>query len=255
MPEQLKPPNINSNFFDGYYKEIWRHMFPEKTTQAETDFIIEECQLKPGDTVLDLMCGYGRHSLLLGSKEIHVTAVDNLPDYINEINKIADKESLPVSGICTDVVDMDLHEQFDAVICMGNSIQFFNNKEILGLFRKIALHLKPGNKMIINSCSLGEIAIKLFKEKTWARIDDMILITENKYLFQPTRIETTSIIIKDNGEREEKNAVDYIYSISEFEDMLKQSGFRLEKIYSIPGKKIFSLGEPRAYIVSERIKE
>ena len=62
-----------------------------------------------------------------------------------------------------------------------------------------------------------------------------------------------SLIITDSGEREEKNGIDFIYSISELERMLNKTGFHLKEIYSIPGKKLFSLGEPRAYIVAEKI--
>ena len=61
-----------------------------------------------------------------------------------------------------------------------------------------------------------------------------------------------SIIITDAGEREEKIGIDFIYSISEIEVMLKKTGFQLKEIYSIPGKKPFTIGEPRAYIVAER---
>ena len=63
-------------------------------------------------------------------------------------------------------------------------------------------------------------------------------------------METTSIIITDSGEREEKQAVDYIFSIAELENMLNKTGFQLKEVYSIPGKKVFSPGDPRAYIVA-----
>jgi len=35
------------------------------------------------------------------------------------------------------------------------------------------------------------------------------------------------------------------------EGMLNKSGFQIKEIYSIPGKKQFTVGEPRAYIVAE----
>ena len=51
---------------------------------------------------------------------------------------------------------------------------------------------------------------------------------------------------------EEKEGVDYIFSIAEMETMLNKAGFNLKEIYSIPGRKKFTLGEPRAYIVAEK---
>ena len=84
MPDSIKTENINNSYFDGYYKNIWRQIFPEKITQAETDFIIEEGGLQNGSYVLDLMSGYGRLAIELARKDIKVTAVDNLKDYSND---------------------------------------------------------------------------------------------------------------------------------------------------------------------------
>src|SRR6478735_7109455 len=100
MPQSSKPENINNSFFDGYYKDIWRQIFPEKTTKAEVDFIVEEAKLNHGSSVLDLMCGYGRHALEFAQRKINVTAVDNLPDYINEISEKSKSEELPLQCIC-----------------------------------------------------------------------------------------------------------------------------------------------------------
>ena len=69
MPTNIRSENVNNSFFDGHYKDIWRHVFPEKTTLAEVDFIVEEAKLNPGHHVLDIMCGYGRHTLELANRK------------------------------------------------------------------------------------------------------------------------------------------------------------------------------------------
>ena len=100
---------------------------------------------------------------------------------------------------------------------------------------------------------IAEIAIKQFKEKSWEYIGDLKCLYDNKYLFSPSRIETESMFIASSGKTEIKKAIDYIYSLNETENMLKQSGFAIRDIWSIPGKKKFTLGEPRIYIVAEKI--
>jgi len=253
MPQNIRFENINNSFFDGYYKEIWRHIFPEKTTLAEVDFMISDGKLRSGNAVLDIMCGYGRHSLELARRGLNVTAVDNLTDYINEIKEMTKTENLPVECICTDVLEMQIDKQYDAALCMGNSLQFFNEEETLRLLSNISDHLKQGGKFFINTWSIAEIAMKNFKEKSWGRFGELLFLTDNKLLFHPTRIEVSSLIIADSGDREEKTAIDFIYSISELETLLNKTGFELKEIYSIPGKKQFAVGEPRAYIVAEKL--
>jgi 2-polyprenyl-3-methyl-5-hydroxy-6-metoxy-1,4-benzoquinol methylase len=252
MPQNIRSENVNNSFFDGYYKDIWRHIFPEKTTLAEVDFIIDAAKLKPESHVLDIMCGYGRHCLELARRGMNVTALDNLPDYINEIKEKCKVENLPVECICGDVLGMHSDRVYDAVICMGNSLQFFNEEDTLRILSDVSAHLKTGGKLFINTWSIAEIALKNFKDNSWTSMGDLLFLTESKFLFRPTRIETHSTIITNTGEREEKTGVDFIFSISEIEDMLNKTGFQLKEIYSIPGKKHFTLGEPRAYIVSEK---
>lgn len=251
MTQQVKAENVNNSFFAGYYKEIWRQIFPEKTTLAEVDFMMEEGKLVAGSHVLDLMCGYGRHSLELAKRGMQVTAVDNLADYINEIGQKAAAEKLNIDCICADVLELRPGRQYDATLCMGNSLQFFNEDDCLRLLSNIATHLKPGGRFFINTWSIAEIVMKNFKDKSWGRVGEYLFFTESQFLFHPTRVETISTIITNSGEREEKKGIDFIYSIAELEAMLSKTGFQLKEIYSIPGKKQFTLGEPRAYMVAE----
>lgn len=244
--------NINDSYFDGYYKDIWRSIIPDELTVKEVDFMLNHFGLQPGNKILDIMCGYGRHSIALAKKGMKVTSVDNLSDYINEVKQVAENEKLPIAATLADVIAYEPDEMFDLVICMGNSLNFFNADDTLQLFRKITAHLNKGGHLLINSWSIAEIAIKNFKDKSWSNVGDKKFLVDCKYLFHPTRIESTHLIITPDGKTETKTGIDYIFSVNEIEVMLNQTGFILKEIYSIPGKKKFTVGDPRAYIVSEK---
>jgi cyclopropane fatty-acyl-phospholipid synthase-like methyltransferase len=245
--------NINNSFFDGYYKDVWRALIPEALTKAEVDYLVSEAGLKVGSKVLDLMCGYGRHALSLARQGINVTAVDNLADYISEIKEIAGKENLPVTTLREDVIQFQSGDKYDLVICMGNSMSFFNEEDSEKLFSNICSHLKTNGKVIFNSWMITEIAIKQFKDNFWAAVGDVKCLYNSKYLFSPARIETESTFIAPDGNTEIKKAVDYVYSLNETEAMLNRSGLAVREIWSIPGKKKFVLGEPRIYVVAEKL--
>jgi SAM-dependent methyltransferase len=245
--------NVNDTYFDGYYKEIWRSLIPEDITNKETDFILKYFNLQPGQKVLDIMCGYGRHALQLGSKGVQVTAVDNLPDYILEISDAAKSQNIPVKGIVSNVLDFNSDEIFDLAICMGNSLNFFDAIDSSRLLSSVNTQLKEKGHLLINTWSLAEIVIKHFSERSWEQVGEMKHLSSAQYLFHPTRIESETTIITPNGVSEVKKAVDYIYSVSEMEKILSESGFSLLEIYSIPGRKKFRLGEPRAYIVAQKM--
>jgi len=245
--------NINDSFFDGQYKDIWKTIIPEQLTEKEVEFMLPYFNLKEGDRILDLMCGYGRHAIALAKKGMKVTAVDNLADYINEVKSVAEKDKLDIKAIRWDVLSFSTDEKFDLALCMGNSINFFNADDCSRLLKNISSFLKPGGHLLINSWSLAEIAIRSFKEKSESRLGDIIFITESQLLSHPARIEAESRIIDKDGNTEIKKGIDYLFSINEMETMLKQAGLTLKEVYSIPGRKKFTPGEPRAYLIAEKI--
>ena len=245
--------NINDTYFDGHYKQIWKTIIPAELTVKETDFMMQYFNLQPGDRMLDLMCGYGRHALALAKKGIEVTAVDNLPDYINELKRNAAAEKLSVKAVLGDVKEYKQEGEYCLAICMGNSLQFFDKDELIQLLKNISNHLTPGGHFLINTWTIMEIAVKQFKEKSWTVVDDLKFLVDCKFLFSPSRIETKHEILAYDGTTEIKDSVDYIWSLNEMETMLGQCGMKLKEVFSIPGKKNFTLGEPRAYIVAEKV--
>lgn len=245
--------NINSDFFKGIYKDVWRKEIPKGLTEAETDFIEDVASLKTNDAVLDIMCGFGRNAIELAKRGYNVTAIDNSKEYIEEIKLIAEKENLPVDAIQKDVSEADFQGKYKAVICMGNSFAFFNAETASSILHKISGCLNLGGKIIINTWMIAEIAIRHFQEKSWHYVDDYKFITENKFLFHPTRIETNYTILASSGEMEIIKGIDYILSFSELELMLRSAGLQLEEIYSTPRKKKYNFGDGRAYIVASRL--
>jgi SAM-dependent methyltransferase len=246
--------NVNDNFFDGHYKDVWRQIIPEELTQKEVAFMISYFNLTPESRVLDLMCGYGRHALALARKGIYVTAVDNLPDYVTEIQDQVEKEKLPVRVIQSGILEFKPDGLFDLIIFMGNSLNFFNGADFAEIIKMAGQHLNVRGQLLINTWSMAEIIIRNYSEKSWSIVGDFKILTDSKLLFSPTRLETESIIIAPDGSLESKIGIDYVFSMNEIEAALKDASLTLFETYSIPGKKRFKLGEPRAYLIAKNAR-
>ncbi|MFN8290064.1 MAG: class I SAM-dependent methyltransferase [Chitinophagaceae bacterium] len=244
--------NINDIYFDGFYKEIWKTIIPDELTVKEVDFMVAHFGLQPGSKVLDLMCGYGRHAIGLGRKGIHVTAIDNLPDYTREIGEITAAENLPVKVFTQSILEPLPGDGYDLAICMGNSLNFFNEQELSKIVPAISAVLKKGSHLLINSWTIAEIVCKHFKENGWSQVGNIKFLTSSKFLFHPARVETDSFMIAADGVTETKKAVDYVYSLNETDRLLRSAGLTPVEEYSIPGRKKFTLGEPRIYIIAEK---
>jgi len=245
--------NINNSFFTGSYKEAWRKTIPDGLSEAEVDFIIDTGKLKEGNRVLDLMCGYGRHSLELGKRNIHVTAIDNLSDYINEIREKAEGSQLPVEAICSDILNIKLEGKYHAALCMGNSFAFFPKDDALSILKNISNHLLPGGILIINSWMIAEIALKYFRERDWHYAGDFKCILDYKFCLSPSRIESEQTILGRDGLTEVIQGIDYIYSLNEMEEMFRIAGLQTRDLFSTPRKRKFTFGDTRIYIVAEKL--
>ena len=249
MPSE-STENINNDFFKGIYKEVWRKEEPKGLTEAEADFIEEVGSFTKKDNVLDIMCGYGRHAIELAKRGYNLTALDNSREYIDEINALAAKENLSIAAKQEDVAKATFPGQYKAVICMGNSFAFFDKETARALLKRIAGCLDAGGVLVINTWTIAEIAIKNFQERTWHYVDDYKFLSENKFLFHPTRIESRYTILASSGETESLTGIDYIFSITELVEMFQEAGLKMGEIFSTPRKRKFQFGDGRAYITA-----
>lgn len=244
--------NTNNILFQSFYKNVWRKLIPAGLTEAETDFIENVAGLNQQSHVLDIMCGYGRHALALGRKGVKVTAIDNLADYIDEINSVAQAEDLPIEGKIEDVALATFNGSFDAVVCMGNCFSVFDYARAVKVLANVSKSLKTNGSFIINSWMIAEIAIKHFEAKTWLYVDEYKYLLDNRFLFHPTRIETDHIVIKDDGEVQTLKGIDYIFSFAELEQMMAEAGLTVSEVYATPRKRKYNFGDTACYIVAKK---
>src|SRR5688572_29696292 len=66
-------------------------------TEQEVAFLVATLGLEPGQRVLDVGCGPGRHSLALARRGLDVVGVDLSPDFVAHAREAAASEGLRVA--------------------------------------------------------------------------------------------------------------------------------------------------------------
>jgi len=113
--------------------------------------------LKGNERILDLACGFGRHSLELARRGYSVVGVDITKAYIDHANAEAKKQNLNAQFILSDIRDIKFENEFDVVINMADGAVGYleNDKENEKIFAVIAKALKKGGKHFMDVMNAG----------------------------------------------------------------------------------------------------
>lgn len=155
-----------------WYKKIWTLCIQDQSwveeTKSQVDFICEVLNLKGNEKILDLACGFGRHSLELGKRGFFVTGVDITKDYIEEAKRQAEKTGVKNNYYCMDVRDVSFENEFDVVLNMADGAIGYLEDDIENekIFSAAGRALKKGGKhfMDLGNASYAE---KHFPVRNW----------------------------------------------------------------------------------------
>ncbi|MCP5146134.1 MAG: class I SAM-dependent methyltransferase [Gammaproteobacteria bacterium] len=98
--------------------------------QAESEFFIETLRSLGAKKVLDVATGTGFHSVQLLKAGFEVTSVDGSPEMLAKAFNNARKHGYILRTIHADWrwLNRDVHDLYDAVICLGNSFTHLFNE-------------------------------------------------------------------------------------------------------------------------------
>jgi len=121
------------------YKEEYVHSFVEKwdqlidwdgRAQAEGDFFIRTLKEHGAKKVLDVATGTGFHSVQLLKAGFEVTSADGSPEMLSKAFNNARNRGHILRTVHADWrwLNRDVHDLYDAVICLGNSFTHLHDE-------------------------------------------------------------------------------------------------------------------------------
>jgi 2-polyprenyl-3-methyl-5-hydroxy-6-metoxy-1,4-benzoquinol methylase len=124
-----------------------------QNTDSEIRFAVQQLRLQPGDHILDLGCGWGRHSLPLAAYGLRVAGLDLSPELLTLARYNARRHGLSINWIEADIAHLPLRGSFDAVVQFcGNLMTWFPTCErTLDALWDVANLLRPGGRLLFGT--------------------------------------------------------------------------------------------------------
>lgn len=140
-------------------------------TGREVDFLVEALSLRGSETVLDLACGGGRHSLELARRGLTVVGLDAAAPVLAHARAQAADEGLPVEFVQGDMRSLPYAGRFDAILVMNSSIGFFDDATNAAVLAGCARALAPGGRLVLQCINPYQVAgyLRDFRQG-WYRI-------------------------------------------------------------------------------------
>lgn len=120
--------------------------------KTEAEFIIANCRLEPGMSVVDFGCGQGRHALELAAKGILVTGIDYISAFVDVARSRASTSGIAGADfVVDDCRTADLKRAFDVALCLYDVIgSYADENDNLAILRNVVAHTRPGGFVLLS---------------------------------------------------------------------------------------------------------
>ncbi len=226
----------------------------EHPTGKEVQVIVELLKTRPGDFLLDVACGYGRHTLLLADEyQLKVAGIDMSPGLITAATRFANEQQLDIVYEVRHGADLPWQNEFDSAMIVDSSFSLFSPEVAPVVLRGIHRALCPTGRLFLDldnkpfNCRHG---VSDTNWHTWPGG----LTLRDIYFYEDSSVEVCrDLILKpDVKEVDEFIIFKRIYSQAEILNLLSSCGFRVEGVYGGWDLSPLEQGSPKMLLVGEK---
>jgi len=225
----------------------WAH-----NTETDVLFAITQLDLRPGDRVLDLGCGWGRHSLALAGYGLNVTGLDLSRDLLTLATYNARRHGAAIDWVEADVARMPLKGTFDAIAQFhGNFLTWFTTpQQALEALWNVANLLRPGGRLLFGADDWQPDLP--FRAQDWDEWRGGAAIYRHTYDGDRRIAENQAVIFGPGHERQEYYRRTWWPAPSEMEMLCAQVGLAVREQFNAFAHTPYTPDQPGLVYVCER---
>ena len=229
---------------------------PDVHVGRQCDFIERSLNLEKGATILDVGCGLGLHAVELSSRGYLVVGLDLSLPMLSRAADEAQDRNLKINFLHGDMREMTFDGAFDAVLCWGTTLGYFDDEMNKRVVERFYQALKPGGMLLIDVVN-RDYVVRSQPNLVWFEGDGCVCMEETQFNFIKARLEVKRTVILDDGRQRESYYSIRLYAFHELGQLLHQQGFRVGSVSgheAIPGV-FFGADAPRMLVLAARRRD
>jgi len=221
--------------WDAFFSDFYLRAYADDERQGEAEEqAIAAARLAgcpDGGDLLDVPCGFGRHSVPLARAGYRVVGVDRSQALLAEARRRAGGERWP-KLVRADYRELPFRDaSFDAAVNLFSSIGYLGDEEDTRALAEIGRVLRPDGRLVIEAMHRDLLVVR-FREQDWRLLGEGRLLLEQR-TFDPASgvAQVTQTLVDGRGERESRSYSLRVYTATELIAMLERAGFAEAKCY------------------------
>jgi SAM-dependent methyltransferase len=230
-PHATSPAATWDAFFTDFYLRAYASAQPQDAAEAQALAAARLSGCPEAGDLLDVPCGFGRHSVPLARAGYRVTGVDRSETLLAEARRRAGGERWP-KLTRADYRDLPFADaSFDAAVNLFSSLGYLGDEEDTKALAEIGRVLRSGGRLVIETLH-RDLLVRIFREQDWHLVGEGRLLLEQR-TFEPATglTQTTQTLIDGSGERDSRSFSLRVYTATELIAMLSRAGFADSRCY------------------------
>ncbi len=220
------------DFFGDEWLQLATQQFSPEVTSAQVDFVVAKSGIQPGDWVLDLCCGHGRHSLELARRGYRVVGLDFNQPSLALARASAAEQDLKIEFIQSDMRHIPYPAEFDLIVNLFTAFGYFEDQaQDQMVLDAVAAALKPGGGFLIDTINQAWL-MRHFEARGWRELPDgSLMFEERQFDLLTGRNKVAWRFVHTDGNRGEVRHSLRVYTLVELVDMLEEAGLGFEAVW------------------------
>jgi len=237
-------------YFDDNYLRLYS--YTEKSAPSEVEGVLRMLNISPPAKILDLCCGFGRHSLVLAQSGFDVTGLDLSERFLAHARRKAEMLDIKISLEQRDMREIQHENEFDAVINLFTAFGFFHTEEEdLKVLEGVAKALKPEGQFIIDSIN-RDYVIHSGQWQRWNIENGTAILEERFFDFFKSRLEIVHHLVNHKTQDRKLESSFRLYTLREMLAMFAKIGLVLTDVYGDFDGSLYSAKSPRMILVARK---